>query len=232
MYWSARSSVTSYHVPSFVPFFLLRGCTSATPLRLPSPVLFFLSLLFVKDSSRGFSWVFPSNVLRFSFFFPRLRFPLTCSCSRHPVCYTYFHPRSPSSSLSPVSNSAQHIQPDTKKRGFPAIVLLFLLCNVFTPTDAYVINYDGLYLSFVDWLQGLLDKFLIPKASNPESKVFYLKMKGDYYRYLAEVATGDTRNGKILLVETTKNCNILLDIFSFNVGMRQRGSVFFFNFIL
>ncbi|MCP6116844.1 14-3-3 family protein, partial [Klebsiella pneumoniae] len=40
---------------------------------------------------------------------------------------------------------------------------------------------------------GLLDKHLIPKASNPESKVFYLKMKGDYYRYLAEVATGETR---------------------------------------
>ncbi|KAG5325101.1 1433Z protein, partial [Pseudoatta argentina] len=41
---------------------------------------------------------------------------------------------------------------------------------------------------------GLLDKFLISKASNAESKVFYLKMKGDYYRYLAEVATGETRN--------------------------------------
>merc|ERR1712193_306943 len=35
---------------------------------------------------------------------------------------------------------------------------------------------------------ALLDKFLIAKASNAESKVFYLKMKGDYYRYLAEVA--------------------------------------------
>jgi len=40
---------------------------------------------------------------------------------------------------------------------------------------------------------NLLDKFLIPKAGNPESKVFYLKMKGDYYRYLAEVAQGDDR---------------------------------------
>jgi 14-3-3 protein beta/theta/zeta len=39
----------------------------------------------------------------------------------------------------------------------------------------------------------LLDKFLIPKATTAESKVFYLKMKGDYYRYLAEVATGDER---------------------------------------
>lgn len=55
------------------------------------------------------------------------------------------------------------------------------------------------YLSFLYenlLFQGLLDKHLIPKASNPESKVFYLKMKGDYYRYLAEVATGETRNCK------------------------------------
>eukprot|EP00094_Tigriopus_californicus_P011685 TCALIF_11290-PA protein Name:"Similar to 14-3-3zeta 14-3-3 protein zeta (Bombyx mori)" AED:0.09 eAED:0.09 QI:171/0.8/0.66/1/0.8/0.66/6/0/297 len=44
---------------------------------------------------------------------------------------------------------------------------------------------------------GLLDKFLIAKASNPESKVFYLKMKGDYYRYLAEVATGDARTAVV-----------------------------------
>uniref|UniRef100_A0A8C9C1G9 14-3-3 domain-containing protein n=1 Tax=Phocoena sinus TaxID=42100 RepID=A0A8C9C1G9_PHOSS len=37
----------------------------------------------------------------------------------------------------------------------------------------------------------LLDKYLIANATNPESKVFYLKMKGDYFRYLAEVACGD-----------------------------------------
>jgi 14-3-3 protein beta/theta/zeta len=45
--------------------------------------------------------------------------------------------------------------------------------------------------------EGLLDKYLIPKASNAESKVFYLKMKGDYYRYLAEVATGDQRSSVV-----------------------------------
>ena len=43
----------------------------------------------------------------------------------------------------------------------------------------------------------LLDKHLIAKASNPESKVFYLKMMGDYFRYLAEVASGETRNAVI-----------------------------------
>ncbi|XP_037540630.1 14-3-3 protein beta/alpha-2 [Nematolebias whitei] len=40
---------------------------------------------------------------------------------------------------------------------------------------------------------GLLDNFLIANASAAESKVFYLKMKGDYYRYLSEVASGDAK---------------------------------------
>ncbi len=31
-----------------------------------------------------------------------------------------------------------------------------------------------------------LDDTLIPKAKEPSSKVFYLKMKGDYFRYIAE----------------------------------------------
>merc|ERR1712134_7000 len=40
---------------------------------------------------------------------------------------------------------------------------------------------------------NLLDTHLIPKATSGESKVFYLKMKGDYFRYLAEVAVGDAK---------------------------------------
>ncbi|CAJ1061457.1 14-3-3 protein zeta-like [Xyrichtys novacula] len=48
----------------------------------------------------------------------------------------------------------------------------------------------------------LLDSFLIPKASTPESQVFYQKMKGDYYRYLAEVASAEDKKDPI---ESSKN---------------------------
>jgi 14-3-3 protein epsilon len=39
----------------------------------------------------------------------------------------------------------------------------------------------------------VLDSRLVPSASAPDSKVFYLKMKGDYHRYLAEFKTGAER---------------------------------------
>ncbi|CAB1424219.1 unnamed protein product [Pleuronectes platessa] len=44
---------------------------------------------------------------------------------------------------------------------------------------------------------GLLDNFLIANAQSAESKVFYLKMKGDYYRYLSEVASGDAKKDTV-----------------------------------
>ncbi|KAM9309280.1 14-3-3 protein zeta/delta-like [Pholidichthys leucotaenia] len=41
----------------------------------------------------------------------------------------------------------------------------------------------------------LLTDYLIPKCSAPDSAVFYNKMKGDYYRYLAEVTPEDEKTG-------------------------------------
>lgn len=39
----------------------------------------------------------------------------------------------------------------------------------------------------------IIDEHLIPSSSTGESTVFYYKMKGDYYRYLAEFKTGNER---------------------------------------
>merc|ERR1712091_373981 len=44
-----------------------------------------------------------------------------------------------------------------------------------------------------DTILGPLDANLIPKAGNGESKVFYQKMKADYYRYIAEFTDGDKK---------------------------------------
>jgi len=41
----------------------------------------------------------------------------------------------------------------------------------------------------------LLDDKLISKAEGAEAKVFYLKMKADYFRYLAEFATPEIKKG-------------------------------------
>jgi len=47
---------------------------------------------------------------------------------------------------------------------------------------------------------AILDKNLIKKASTAESKVFYLKMKADYNRYLAEFSEGDKFLSKISII--------------------------------
>ncbi|KAE8656269.1 14-3-3-like protein [Hibiscus syriacus] len=47
--------------------------------------------------------------------------------------------------------------------------------------------------SICNGILKLLDTRLIPSDSSGDSKVFYLKMKGDYHRYLAEFKTGAER---------------------------------------
>jgi 14-3-3 protein epsilon len=40
---------------------------------------------------------------------------------------------------------------------------------------------------------GTIDQYLIQKATDHEAKVFYHKMKADYYRYVAENVEGDSK---------------------------------------
>ena len=40
-------------------------------------------------------------------------------------------------------------------------------------------------------IQQVIDKYLIPNATDSETKVFFMKLKGDYFRYKCEYAVGD-----------------------------------------
>ncbi|MDG6100266.1 hypothetical protein EXU34_22695, partial [Alteromonas sp. ZYF713] len=42
-------------------------------------------------------------------------------------------------------------------------------------------------------IMTVIDEHLIPSSSAGESTVFYYKMKGDYYRYLAEFKSGSDK---------------------------------------
>ena len=56
---------------------------------------------------------------------------------------------------------------------------------------------EKLEAELTEWCERMLkliDNYLIKKANSAESKVFYLKMKGDYYRYIAEFSSGDKHN--------------------------------------
>uniref|UniRef100_A0A3P8P0E7 14-3-3 domain-containing protein n=1 Tax=Astatotilapia calliptera TaxID=8154 RepID=A0A3P8P0E7_ASTCA len=61
----------------------------------------------------------------------------------------------------------------------------------------YRVKIEGELQEICNDVLSLLDKFLIPNASQAESKVFYLKMKGDYFRYLSEVASGDSKKNTV-----------------------------------
>ncbi|CAA0809142.1 14-3-3-like protein GF14 omega [Striga hermonthica] len=62
-----------------------------------------------------------------------------------------------------------------------------------TTIKSYRSKIESELSNICDGILKLLDDRLIPSATAGDSKVFYLKMKGDYHRYLAEFKTGAER---------------------------------------
>jgi len=58
---------------------------------------------------------------------------------------------------------------------------------------AYAAKIDKELNDIVADVTKVIDEHLIPHATGEESKVFYYKMKGDYYRYKAEYTAEDAR---------------------------------------
>lgn len=77
----------------------------------------------------------------------------------------------------------------------------------------------------------LLTVNLIPSSTPGEAKTFYLKMQGDYHRYLAEVAQGDQRqraaeDAKIAYGAGTSEAASLSSVHPVRLGLALNFSVF------
>ncbi|KAL8531476.1 hypothetical protein ACS0TY_008173 [Phlomoides rotata] len=83
----------------------------------------------------------------------------------------------------------------------------------------------------------LLADNLIPSAVSGESKVFYLKMKGDYYRYLAEFKVGDERKeaaeGTMLAYKAAQDIALaeLAPTHPIRLGLALNFSVFYYEIL-
>lgn len=70
-----------------------------------------------------------------------------------------------------------------------------------TRASAYKEKVEGELRSFCREILRVIDTDLIPKAASDEGKIFMIKMKGDYYRYICEFAQGQYKE------ESSKNAS-------------------------
>ncbi|KAI0492974.1 hypothetical protein KFK09_027250 [Dendrobium nobile] len=88
-----------------------------------------------------------------------------------------------------------------------------------------------------DGILKLLDSHLIPSATAAESKVFYLKMKGDYHRYLAEFKTGaerkDAAENTLLAYKSAQDIALsdLAPTHPIRLGLALNFSVFYYEIL-
>ncbi|KAL3845790.1 hypothetical protein ACJIZ3_003193 [Penstemon smallii] len=84
---------------------------------------------------------------------------------------------------------------------------------------------------------AVIDEHLIPSSSTGESSVFYYKMKGDYYRYLAEFKSGDDRKEaadqslKAYEAATSAASTDLAPTHPIKLGLALNFSVFYFEIL-
>lgn len=82
----------------------------------------------------------------------------------------------------------------------------------------------------------LLDDPLIPNSKNPEARVFFMKMKGDYFRYLGEFTTGDKRKNVIQLAQeaykvASQEAETLKTTHPIRLGLALNYSVFYYEIL-
>merc|ERR1711939_725017 len=97
--------------------------------------------------------------------------------------------------------------------------------------EEYRKKVEGELQKICDEIIKLLGEKLVPKASTAESKVFYHKMKGDYYRYIAEFTPGDDKakageNARLAYEDATNAAKDLAVTHPIRLGLALNYSVF------
>eukprot|EP00894_Picocystis_sp_ML_P002565 jgi/Pico_ML_1/53082/g3696.t2 len=106
-----------------------------------------------------------------------------------------------------------------------------------TRIKAYRKKVEGELADICKSILALLDQNLIPTSTTGESKVFYLKMKGDYHRYLAEFLTGGERKAAAedtLMAYKTAQDIALVDLtptHPIRLGLALNFSVFYYEIL-
>ncbi|XP_019094920.1 PREDICTED: 14-3-3-like protein GF14 omicron [Camelina sativa] len=84
---------------------------------------------------------------------------------------------------------------------------------------------------------AVIDKHLVPSSTSGESTVFYYKMKGDYFRYLAEFRSGTDREEaaelslKAYEAATTSASSELSSTHPIRLGLALNFSVFYYEIL-
>jgi len=108
--------------------------------------------------------------------------------------------------------------------------------NVGGVTTAYRVEIEKELKKICDDILNVLGDYLIKNASQDESKTFYYKMQGDYYRYLAEFTTNTERKEaaeKSLASYklATDACQILPTTHPIRLGLALNFSVFYYEIL-
>lgn len=105
-----------------------------------------------------------------------------------------------------------------------------------TEVSAYRAKVETELEKICEELLTILEDYLLPKDNTTEGQVFYWKMAGDYFRYLAEFASGEDRKEKAQKAaqkyeEATKNGQSLPATNPIRLGLALNYSVFYYEIL-
>jgi 14-3-3 protein epsilon len=103
-----------------------------------------------------------------------------------------------------------------------------------TSIKEYRVKIENELANICNDILSVLDQHLIPTANTGESKVFYHKMKGDYFRYLAEFQTSESNAEQSLIAYKAASDTLSTELpptHPIRLGLALSYSVFYYEIL-